>query len=200
MPKSKKHPRKLTIVTHNPGKVREFQAGLARHNVELHHLNRTYHELQADTLEEVASFGLQELASEVEGDFCLEDSGLFVDAVRGFPGVYSAYVYKSVGLDGVLKLLKGVEDRRARFASVIAMSSGGETHLFRGDVLGQIARAPRGTGGFGYDPVFVPDGEKRTFAQMSVGEKLKHSHRGRALEKLAGFLERERAPRKTGRA
>src|SRR5262245_14300116 len=116
MPSSKKRaPPHLTLVTHNAGKVREFRAGLTGVGLELRHLDRTYHELQADTLEEVASFGLQELAAEVGGDFCLEDSGLFVNALDGFPGVYSAYVYRTVGLGGVLKLLKGHEDRRAHF-------------------------------------------------------------------------------------
>jgi XTP/dITP diphosphohydrolase len=195
-PRTTKGPRRLTIVTHNPGKVREFQAGLSHRGIELHHLNRTYHELQADTLEEVASFGLQDLAAEVEGDFCLEDSGLFIDALHGFPGVYSAYVYRTVGLNGLLKLLKGVEDRRASFASVIAVSWEGETHLFRGEVAGQIARAPRGTEGFGYDPIFIPDGERSTFAQMSLTEKLKHSHRGRALEKVRAFLTKEQGATK----
>lgn len=183
--------RRLSIVTHNPGKVREFREGLAGVPVEFHHFDRTYHELQADTLEEVASFGLQELAGEVAGDFCLEDSGLFIDALGGFPGVYSAYVYRSLGLNGVLKLLKGADDRRARFASVIALSWDGETHLFHGESRGSIARAPKGSGGFGYDPVFVPDGERRTFGEMPLEDKMARSHRGRALEKLAEFLTRE---------
>jgi XTP/dITP diphosphohydrolase len=189
MPSAKKRaPRRLTLVTHNPGKVREFKAGLASIDIDLHHLDRTYHELQADTLEEVASFGLQELAAEVGGDFCLEDSGLFVNALGGFPGVYSAYVFRTVGLGGVLKLLKGHEDRRAHFASVVAVSWRGETRLFRGEAFGTIARAPRGAGGFGYDPIFIPEGSRRTFAELPLPEKMAASHRGRALEKLAHFL------------
>jgi XTP/dITP diphosphohydrolase len=192
MPRGRKGPvHRLTVVTHNPGKVREFRAGLSALPLDLHHLDRTYHELQADTLEEVASFGLQELAGEVEGDFCLEDSGLFIDALRGFPGVYSAYVHKTVGLAGVLKLLRGGDDRRARFASVVALSWQGETHLFRGDVRGSITRAPRGAEGFGYDPIFVPEGGRSAFAQMPLAEKMAFSHRGRALAKLAEFLRRE---------
>lgn len=188
--------RRLTVVTHNPGKIREFREGLAGVPVELHHLDRTYHELQADTLEEVASFGLQELAGEVEGNFCLEDSGLFIDALAGFPGVYSAFVYRTVGLNGVLKLLKGADDRRARFASVIALSWGGETHLFRGEARGSVARSPSGSGGFGYDPVFIPEGERRTFGAVPLEDKMARSHRGRALEKLAEFLARKQSERR----
>ena len=187
---------RLSIVTHNPGKVREFREGLKGVPVEFHHVDRTYHELQADTLEEVASFGLQELAAEVEGDFCLEDSGLFIDALAGFPGVYSAFVYETVGLNGVLKLLKGAEDRRARFASVVALSFEGETHLFRGETRGSIARAPVGGAGFGYDPIFVPEGDRRTFGAMPLEDKMARSHRGRALEKLAEFLTRRLRPPK----
>jgi XTP/dITP diphosphohydrolase len=192
MPKSRKRSlHRLTVVTHNPGKVREFRAGLAALPLDLHHLDRTYHELQADTLEEVASFGLQELANEVAGDFCLEDSGLFIDALAGFPGVYSAYVHKTVGLSGVLKLLRGSDDRRARFASVIALSWDGETHLFRGDVRGSITRAPRGAQGFGYDPIFVPEGGRKAFGELPLADKMAFSHRGRALAKLAEFLGRK---------
>jgi len=190
MPKTAKH-RRLSVVTTNPGKVREFRAGLAQLPLELHHLNRSYHELQADTLEEVASFGLQELADEMDGDFCLEDSGLFVETFRGFPGVYSAYALKTIGLNGLLRLVEGSHDLRAHFASVIALSWGGETHLFRGEVHGQLARNPRGSGGFGYDPLFIPEGETRTFGEMALEEKIKRSHRGQALAKLASFLERE---------
>jgi len=191
MPKRAAKARPLGLVTTNPGKVREFRAALRGVSIDLHHVRRPYHELQADTLEEVASFGLQDMAGEVEGDFFLEDSGLFVSGLRGFPGVYSAWAFKSVGVDGILRLLKGAEDRRATFASVVALSWRGETHLFRGECHGRIASGAHGHGGFGFDPIFVPVGERRTFAEMSLEEKLSHSHRGRAAQKLRAFLEHD---------
>jgi XTP/dITP diphosphohydrolase len=180
-------------VTTNPGKVREFKAALRGLPIDLQRLKRTYHEIQADTLEEVASFGVQELAGEVEGDFFVEDSGLFVEALGGFPGVYSAYVMRTVGVEGVLKLMRGTDDRRARFASVIGISYAGETHLFRGECQGALSRTARGHGGFGFDPIFVAQGAKRTFGEMPVEQKLVYSHRGAATRKLRHFLERRLA-------
>ncbi|HEX9710265.1 MAG TPA: XTP/dITP diphosphatase [Candidatus Thermoplasmatota archaeon] len=193
MPSGRPRHRRLVIVTTNPGKVREFRAALRGLPVDLHTVRRPYHEIQADTLEEVASFGVQELAGDLRGDFFVEDSGLFIDSVRGFPGVYSAYVMKTVGVEGTLRLLRGSDDRRATFASVIGLSFAGETRLFRGECHGTIARAARGHGGFGFDPIFVARGAKRTFAEMPVEEKLRYSHRGKAAALLHTFLERRLA-------
>src|SRR3972149_1785854 len=97
----------------------------------------------------------------------------------------------TAGLNGVLKLLKGAEDRRARFGSVVALSFHGETHLFRGEAHGTIARAPKGSGGFGYDPIFVPEGSAVTFGAMPLEKKPAPPHRGPALAQLSEFLSRE---------
>jgi XTP/dITP diphosphohydrolase len=185
--------RRITVVTTNPGKAKEFRSALRGLPLDLHLLDRPYHEIQADTLEEVASFGVQEVARALRGDFMLEDSGLFIDTANGFPGVYSAYVMKTVGVEGVLRLMRGAGDRRARFASVVGLSFGGETHLFRGECQGTISRTARGHRGFGFDPIFVPRGERRTFGEMTVEEKLKHSHRGKAAARLRDFLARQLA-------
>lgn len=193
MPSARRKPRRLVVVTTSAGKVREFRAALRGLPVDLHPVRRQYHEIQADTLEEVASFGVQELAAEIKGDFFVEDSGLFIESARGFPGVYSAYAMKTVGVEGILRLMRGTDDRRARFASVIGLSFGGETHLFRGECHGTIARSARGHGGFGFDPIFTAKGAKRTFGEMPVEEKLGYSHRGQATAKLRQFLERRLA-------
>ncbi len=189
MPRGRGKARRLVVVTSNPGKVREFRAALRGLPVDLHHVRRPYHEIQADTLEEVASFGVQELAGGLKGDFFLEDSGLFIESASGFPGVYSAYVMRTLGVEGVLRLMRGSDDRRAAFASVIGLSFGGETHLFREECHGTITRTARGHSGFGFDPIFAARGERRTFGEMAVEEKLRHSHRGRAAAKLRKFLE-----------
>lgn len=125
-----------------------------------------------------------------------DDTGLEVEALRGEPGVYSAR-YAGPGRDAranmelLLRKLEGEENRRAQFRTTITLILDGEAYQFEGVVRGAILGAARGTGGFGYDPLFVPDGYARTFAEMDLAEKNKISHRARAVERLIRFL-RER--------
>lgn len=128
------------------------------------------------------------------GESCFaDDTGLEVDALNGAPGVYSArYAGEAKNsLDNMALLLKnmsGKQNRKARFRTVIALILDGKEYLFEGVVKGTIAEEPRGTAGFGYDPLFVPDGYSTTFAEMDSEAKNAISHRGRAVEKLAAFL------------
>lgn len=128
------------------------------------------------------------------GESCFaDDTGLEVDALNGAPGVYSArYAGEAKNsLDNMALLLKnmsGIQNRKARFRTVIALILDGKEYLFEGVVKGTIAEEPRGTAGFGYDPLFVPDGYSTTFAEMDSEAKNAVSHRGRAVEKLAAFL------------
>ncbi len=126
-----------------------------------------------------------------------DDSGLEVDHLDGAPGVRSARFAgepsdDEANLRLLLERLAGVEDRQARFRSVVVVRfPGGEEIVTEGTVEGRIAEAPRGSGGFGYDPVFVPDeGDGRTFGEMAPAEKHAISHRGRALARLADELDR----------
>lgn len=127
-------------------------------------------------------------------DCFADDTGLEVDALGGEPGVRSAR-YATDGHDDeankrlLLERLQGVENRAAQFRTAVALIMGGKEYLFEGIVRGQIATEQHGEGGFGYDPLFVPEGYDRTFAQMSAEEKNAISHRGRAVRKLAEFLQ-----------
>jgi XTP/dITP diphosphohydrolase len=122
-----------------------------------------------------------------------DDSGLIVDALNGEPGVYSARYAGEHGdhaanINKVLEKLKGARDRKARFKTVVSLIWEGDEHLFEGIVEGTIRHQPVGSGGFGYDPIFQPDGYNITFAEMSLEEKNKISHRAKAMEKLITFL------------
>ena len=124
-----------------------------------------------------------------------DDSGLCVDALGGEPGVYSArYGGESCRSDKdryelLLRNMEGVTDRRAKFVCVITcVFPNGDSIVSRGECPGEILAAPRGEGGFGYDPVFRPEGETRSMAEMDAGEKNAISHRGRALEKFKAKL------------
>jgi len=121
-----------------------------------------------------------------------DDSGLEVDALDNEPGIYSAR-YSGIrddqkNLELVLQKLSGKTDRKARFITVIALSQGGKDYLFEGKIEGTIRNEPKGDHGFGYDPIFQPDGYGVTFAEMTKAEKNKISHRAIAMNKLIEFL------------
>lgn len=181
-------PLKIYFVTSNEGKVREANAVLRRYGLAVVPYPARKLELQSESLEEVASYAARSLAGKVPEPFFVEDSGLFIYSLRGFPGPYSSYVYRTIGLRGVLKLMEGVSDRRAKFVAVAALCLRGEIHVFRGEVEGIIALQARGAGGFGYDPIFMPLGSNKTFAEMSTEEKCRHSHRAKALRALAKYI------------
>jgi XTP/dITP diphosphohydrolase len=122
----------------------------------------------------------------------LEDAGLTIDALQGFPGVYSKYVFFTIGLSGILRLLNEVQNRTAIFRSVYAYSEPGKKPiLVVGECLGTITTERRGTQGFGYDPIFIPKGAMKTFGEMTVEEKNRYSHRAKALENLLLVLEKK---------
>jgi len=185
---------RLRLLTGNPGKLAELQAALDGLGVEVVQDDRGYPEIQADTLEEVAEAGAGHLlATGIEPPFVLEDSGLFVDALEGFPGVYSRYALDTIGNEGLLRLLAGVPEpeRTASFrADLCYIDADRGVHHFAGACPGRIAEAARGSGGFGFDPVFVPDGEPsgRTFAEMDLAAKNRLSHRGQAVEAMKAYL------------
>ena len=185
----------LRFVTGNKGKLHEAQVALAPREV----VNADLHpvEIQADTLEEIARAKCEVLVGKLPAPFFVDDGGLFVDALRGFPGVFSAHALQKIGVPGLLKLMEGVEDRRAHFACVVGFYDGREIHLFSGRCDGALATAPRSVGhGFGFDPIFVPEGTAqlprelagKTFAEIPSDVKNRISHRGKALAQLVAHL------------
>jgi XTP/dITP diphosphohydrolase len=121
----------------------------------------------------------------------VEDSGLMVDAWGGFPGALTKWVMKSVGNEGLLRMLGPGEDRSARAVCVVALADvDGNVRTFRGEVEGTLASEPRGEGGFGYDPVFVPHFSSMTYAEMGEGKNA-DSHRARAFTAVRGWLEKD---------
>lgn len=147
----------------------------------------------AATLDGNASQKSHYLYERVGKNCFADDTGLEVEALGGEPGVRSAR-YATDGHDFaannrlLLKNMEGKENRKARFRTVISLILDGEEHLFEGIVEGRIAKSEAGCGGFGYDPLFIPDGYDCTFAEMSAEEKNAISHRGRAVQKLVTFL------------
>ncbi len=192
---------KLIFATHNRHKLEEVQAvlgpGFTLVTPDEAGVHAEIPEEQP-TLEGNAFQKADFLYQRTGQDCFADDTGLEVEALGGAPGVYSArYAGEHVSYEDnnrlLLKNLEGVTDRRARFRTVIALILGGKRYQFEGVVEGRIATEPRGDQGFGYDPLFIPDGYATSFAQMSAEAKNAISHRGRAVEQLATFL-KERHP------
>lgn len=150
----------------------------------------------ADTLEGNALIKARWVKERYGYDCFADDTGLMVDALDGAPGVYSARYAgpdhdSAANMKLLLERMADKDNRNAHFSTVIALVMGGEEHIFEGRVDGTIAREPSGCGGFGYDPVFVPENSGRTFSEMTAEEKNAISHRGRATRKLMEFLARK---------
>ena len=147
----------------------------------------------APTLEGNALLKAQYVYTTFGKDCFADDTGLEIEYLDGRPGVFSAR-YATDGhdfeanIDKVLKELAGIKNRKARFRTVIALILDGTVHYFEGIVNGEIITERKGIKGFGYDPVFLPDGYDKTFAEMPLDEKNKISHRARAVAKLVDFL------------
>jgi XTP/dITP diphosphohydrolase len=179
----------LYFITSNKGKVIEAKLKLSDIKINIVQKNLGYPEIQADTLEDVAIYGADYLQKKFNQPFIIEDAGLFIDALNGFPGVYSAYVYYKIGCLGILRLLKDIKIRKATFKSIyVYCEPGKKPILFKGECMGEISFKKFGDFGFGFDPIFIPDGESRTFAQMKTEEKNQISHRGKSLNKLKDFF------------
>ena len=183
-PKELVPPKVIYLISTNVNKYLEAREVVASFGLSLAFLKDDAPELQSEDVVKIAAEGARWAADKWDLPVLVEDTGLFIEALRGFPGPYASYVLKTIGLEGVLKLLEGVEDRRAFFKTGLAFcdGKGSEPIVFTGEAHGTIAKAPRGSSGFGYDPVFIPEGgDGRTFAEMSVAEKNALSHRARAF-------------------
>jgi XTP/dITP diphosphohydrolase len=189
--------RTLIFATNNDNKAKEIRAALGA-DWEIKTLREAGIEIDIpephDTLEANAREKSMVIRDLTGMDCFSEDTGLEVEALGGEPGVKSAR-YAGEGRDfsaNISKLLQGLdgqENRKAQFRTVISYVEGGQEWQFEGICPGRIIEIPRGTDGFGYDPVFVPDGDTRTFAEMTMAEKNIFSHRKKALDKLIRFLQ-----------
>jgi len=175
------------FVTSNVHKFMEARLLLAEYRVATALLKVKTHEIQDDDIENIAKASALEAAERCNLPVIVEDAGLFIEALGGFPGPYSSYVYRTIGTRGILKLMNGVEKRGAYFRSVVAFRDPENSmKCFTGTAMGRISQKERGGSGFGFDPIFEPlGGRGKTFAEMTTEEKNRHSHRAQALRKFA---------------
>lgn len=189
--------KKLVFATNNPHKLEEIHAILGS-KLEILSLADIGCDADipetAETLEGNALIKAHYVYDNYKLDCFADDTGLEVDALHGLPGVHTArYAYPDrhdpeANMIKLLEALRENNDRNARFRTVIALIEKGKEHLFEGVVEGVIAREKSGTQGFGYDPVFIPEGNSKTFAELGEDIKNTISHRARAVQKLAEYL------------
>jgi len=180
---SAKNEDEILFVTGNSHKVKEANRVLSRFGITVKMAECEKVEIQSESLTRIARYAASLAAKRLGKPVIVEDSGLFVKALDGFPGPYSSYVYKTIGCGGTLQLMSGITDRRAVFKCAVAFCSPGSPPLaFEGKAYGNISSSIRGSGGFGFDPIFVPkNGDGRTFAEMPPEGKDSLSHRGAAF-------------------
>ena len=189
---------KIVFATHNLNKLKEVQQLMPKSIklLSLSDINCNEEILEtADTLLGNAQIKANYIAKTYGYDCFADDTGLEVDVLNGEPGVYSARyagpANNSVAnMAKLLKNLKGTKDRTAQFKTVIILNLKGKQHIFEGICKGEILKKQKGKDGFGYDPIFKPEGFKTSFAEMSLEEKGVISHRGKAIVKLVEFLKR----------
>ena len=189
---------KLCLATNNAHKIEELQALLGE-NFQLQTLNEIGCNDDipetADTFQGNSLLKAMYVWERFQINCIADDSGLEVEALNGEPGIFSARYAGEHGnhaknMDKLLQNLAGIENRKAQFRCVITLIINGLPHFFEGIIRGKIIQEKHGSQGFGYDPLFVPDGYNRTFAEMSIEEKNPISHRGLAVAKMIEFLEK----------
>jgi XTP/dITP diphosphohydrolase len=173
----------VTFASTNQNKYREVQSILSAHGIAVDFAQTELVEIQSDSLAEIAKEKARSAFAKIGRPVIVEDDGLFIDALNGFPGQYSSHAFKTIGNAGILKLLAGSASRSASFRSLIAFYDGKNLSISEGRVDGRISGAIT-EGGWGYDPIFVPAGTSLTFGELG-DKKNEYSHRKRALEKFA---------------
>jgi XTP/dITP diphosphohydrolase len=179
----------ILFATSNKHKFEEARVILATVGISVKHFPFSHNEIRSDSLEEIAIEAAGAAYAQTKKPVFVEDTGLFIDSLHGFPGTYSAWVQKKIGPHGILKLMEGIEKekRSASFKTSIAFHDGAKIQCVSGECKGIIADAVKGAGGFGYDPIFIPQGYPQTFGQ-NIELKNKLSHRYVSLLELRKIL------------
>ncbi len=170
----------------NEHKFEEAQRILSTLGVNIKLFKTTLEEIQSNSLNEIAKRKVIDAFTKIQKPVIIEDDGLFINSLNGFPGPYSSYAYDTIGNKGIIQLLENTELRDAKFVAIIAYCNGiDEVKLFESSIPGKISKEIE-KGGWGYDPIFIPDGESKTYANVS--DKDKFSHRSASLKKFSDWF------------
>jgi len=172
----------LLFVSSNTHKFKEAQEILNSFGISVEFFKLTLQEIQSNSIREIALQKAQDAFSKCKKSLIIEDDGLCIDSLDGFPGPYSSYVHKTIGNKGILNLLK--KDRNAKFISTIVYCDKKNLEFFEGKIDGAISKSEKGDG-WGYDPIFIPKNLKKTFGELTHKNNL--SHRYKALKKFSNW-------------
>ena len=187
----KKKP-EISFISSNINKYQEIKVIFEQNSkILVEHIQNHLNEIQSSNLEEIAIFSLKNISTDFENKYYfVEDSGLFIKSLNGFPGPYSSYIFKKLGNEGILKIMRNIEVREAYFQSTIALKSDTGFITFTGVIRGHISEKNTGSG-WGYDPIFIVDSEfPNTLGDLGK-EKDTISHRYHATRKLIKYLEND---------
>ena len=176
----------LFFASSNNHKFEEAQRILSNLGLEINMFKTTLEEIQSNSMNEIAKRKALDAFRKIKKPVIIEDDGLFIESLDGFPGPYSSYVYDTIGNKGIMRLLENIETRNAKFVAIIAYCNGvDDIQLFESSIPGKISLSIE-EGGWGYDPIFIPDGESKTYANVS--DKDKFSHRSASLKKFSDWF------------
>lgn len=183
---------KIIYVTENKAKIDSAKMYLEPLGIEIDNIKIKIPEIQANTCEEVVKYSAKYASTKLKSSVIKNDSGLFIDSLNGFPGVYTHYVDDTLGETGILKLLEGIENRKAKFIEVYAYCEyGKDPVLFKSITEGTISKEKSGTYGWSWDYIFIPKGHNKTLGNYPDKERYKMWDKT-ALKELAIFLKEKR--------
>ena len=176
----------LSFATSNENKFQEAERILSNLGVQINFFKTILEEMQSDSLSDIAQQKAIDAYNRIQKPVIIEDDGLFIESLNGFPGPYSSYAYDTIGNKGIMNLLGNSEVRDAKFVSIIAYCDESlNPKLFESSIPGKISSVIE-EGGWGYDPIFIPAGESKTYANVS--DKDKFSHRAASLKKFSNWF------------
>lgn len=176
---------KIYFASSNSYKYREIEPILSKYGIVSHFVRISIQEIQSESLYKIAKAKSTSAFEYLKGPVIIEDDGFYISSLKGFPGQYSSFIYKTLGNEGLLKLMKNKTNRKAYFVSVIAYNDGHTLKLFTGKTQGLLNRSAT-NGGWGFDPIFVPKNTSKTYGELSqVNRKSLFSHRYKSLGKFS---------------
>ena len=175
---------RLVLVTQNQHKLKELTPLFKKYNVEFDTTSLEKHEIRSESIEIMAREAAMVAFETLQKPVVVDDTGFFVDALKGFPGSYAGIVLNFIGFEGILRLMTNNENRASEFQTAVGYYDGQHLESFVGTMSGSVASESAGVGGFGYDPIFVPDGFTKTYAELTFDEKVSISHRTKAFEEF----------------
>lgn len=173
--------KEINLITGSPGKAKEFERLLG---IEVHNQKVELPEIQATDVAKVAKFKAEAAYKALQKPVLVDDTGLYIDAWGDLPGALIAWFLENVGNDGILKMLEGWDNRAAKVVTALGYCDENGSQVFVGELNGSIAEMSKGENGFGYDPIFIPENQSKTFAEMTAEEKDTISMRARAAHLL----------------